>query len=71
MKPTLQLDVTVQVNDTERWHRIPNDTAALSITVTDVNEAPKVALSNTMVSTLSEACRHDDPHEGGRYNGNR
>ena len=49
MKPTQQLDVTVQVNDTALAPD-PNDTADLSITVTDVNEAPKVALSNTMVS---------------------
>jgi len=44
-----QLDVTVQVNDTTVAPN-PNDTAALSISVSDANEAPTVALSNTTTS---------------------
>ena len=44
-----QLDVTVQVND-DTLDPEPNDTAALSITVSDANDPPMVALSNLMVS---------------------
>ena len=48
-----QLDVTVQVDDATLAPD-PNHTAALSITVTDANDAPTVALSNTTTS-ISEA----------------
>ncbi|MCP4212525.1 MAG: hypothetical protein GY764_13760, partial [Halieaceae bacterium] len=46
------LDVTVEVDD-ESLGEGPDDTVALTINVTDVNEAPMVALSNTSTS-LSE-----------------
>ena len=46
------LDVTVAVNDATLAPD-PNDTAALSINITDVNEPPTVSLSNT-VTTLAE-----------------
>ena len=46
------LDVAVNVDDTTVGNT-PDDTAALSITLTDVNEAPTVALNNA-VTSLSE-----------------
>ncbi|HBN76862.1 MAG TPA: hypothetical protein DD473_13795, partial [Planctomycetaceae bacterium] len=46
------LDVTVQVDDTTVG-MTPDDTAPLSITITDVNEPPTVALQNT-TTTFAE-----------------
>ena len=46
------LDVTVQVDD-PAIPGSPDDTAALAITITNVNEAPTVSLSNT-ITVLSE-----------------
>ena len=46
------LDVTVEVDDTSVG-ATPDDTASLSVMVTDVNEAPTVALANT-TTTLPE-----------------
>ncbi len=46
------LDVTVNVDDSEVGST-PDDTDALSITITDVNEAPTVALQNA-TNTLAE-----------------
>ena len=46
------LDVTVR-STTPAWRPDPDDTAALGITVTDVNEAPTVSLTNT-TTTLAE-----------------
>ena len=48
-----QLDVTVEVDDTEVGST-PDDSAPLSITITDANEPPTVALTNVTTS-LSEA----------------
>jgi len=47
-----QLDVTVEVDDTAVGVT-PDDTAYLSVTITDVNEAPTVSLANT-TTTLPE-----------------
>jgi hypothetical protein len=48
------LDVNVEVNDATIAPE-PNDTAALAITVTDVNEAPTVALANTTTTFPEDA----------------
>ncbi|MCP4684432.1 MAG: cadherin domain protein, partial [bacterium] len=49
-----QLDVTVAVDDTTVG-ATPDDTAPLAISVTDVNEAPTVALTNTTTTLLEDA----------------
>ena len=49
------LDVTVEVDDAALAPD-PNDTAALAINVTDVNEPPTVALANT-TTTFPETSR--------------
>ncbi len=48
------LDVTVEVDDTTVGSS-PDDTAGLSITITDANEPPTVALQNTTTTLLESA----------------
>ena len=47
------LNVTVQVNDTGLGGT-PNDTVDLAISITDVNEAPSVALANTTTNLAED-----------------
>ena len=59
-----QLDVTVEVDDTAIG-TTPDDTAPLSIAITDANEAPTVALTNVTTSSL-RGHGHQQPHQGRR-----